>query len=149
MKVILLQDVKSLGVKGDTKTVADGYARNFLLKNNLAMEATATNINATAIHKQAVAHHKAVALAEAQEFATKIQETQLTIGVKVGANGKLFGAVSTQMIADALAAVGINIAKQSVVLAQPIKTLGKHTVDVKPYPGVTAHLNIVVVGQAI
>lgn len=145
MKVILKADVKGQGKKGDIINVSDGYARNFLFKNNLAIEASSSNVNSVNIAKQAQEHHKQVERAEAVELAKKIGETQVTVSVKVGENGKLFGALNTQSISDALAQVGIELDKKKIVLAEPIKTVGLHVVTVKPYAEVSAKLKVNVV----
>ena len=145
MKVILKADVKGQGKKGDIVNVSDGYARNFLFKNNLAVEATSSNMNSVNIAKQAQEHHKQVERAEAVELAKKINETQVTVGVKVGENGKLFGALNTQSISDALAQAGIELDKKKIVLSEPIKTVGVHTVTVKPYAEVSAKLKVNVI----
>ncbi|MCL2599450.1 MAG: 50S ribosomal protein L9 [Firmicutes bacterium] len=144
MKVLLKKDVKGLGKAGEIKEAADGYARNFLIKNGLADVATSSNVNAAQIHQQAVQHHKAEELAAAKELAKKVEQMSVTVGVKVGANGKLFGAINTQNIADALTKQGVEIDKQKVVIADPIKTIGKHGVSVKLYPGVSAKLVVMV-----
>lgn len=144
MKVILLKDVKGLGKKDDIKEVSDGYARNFLLKQGLAKEATATNVNSVNIAKKAEEHRRAVEKAEALELAKKLSATTVTIKVKVGETGKLFGALNTQAIADALAKEGISIDKKKIVLADPIKLVGAYEVTVKPYAEVSAKLKVVV-----
>lgn len=144
MKIILKKDVKALGKQGEVKEVADGYARNFLIKNGLAEIANTTNVNAAVIHQKAVEHHKAEEIAAAKELAQKIEQTTTKVTVKVGSNGKLFGAINTQNIAEALSKQGIEIEKQKIVLGDPIKTIGKHTVTVKLYAGVSAKLHIMV-----
>lgn len=144
MKVILLKDVKGLGKKNDIKEVSDGYARNFLLKTGAAKEATATSINSLNISKSAEQHRKSVEKAEAMELAKKLNATTVTVKVKVGETGKLFGALNTQAIADALAKMGIEIDKKKIVLADPIKSVGSYVVVVKPYAEVSAKLNVVV-----
>ena len=145
MKVILSADVKGQGKKGDIINVSDGYARNFLFKNGLAVEATASAVNSVNIAKQAQEHRKQVEKAEALELAKKINATQVTVGVKVGENGKLFGALNTQSIADALEKAGLPLDKKKIVLSEPIKTVGLHSVTVKPYAEVSAVLKVNVV----
>ncbi len=144
MKVILLQDVKGQGKKGDIVNVSDGYARNFLLKNKLAQEATATNVNSVNIAKKAEEHRKEVEKAEAIALAKRIDNTSVTVKIKVGANGKLFGALSSQNIADALRERGVEIDKKKIVLTENIKAVGTYTVTVKPYAEVSAKLTVVV-----
>ena len=145
MKVILLKDVKGQGKKDDIIDVSDGYARNFLLKNGFAKEATSTNINSVNIAKKAEEHRKAVEKAEALELAKKINDITVTVKIKVGETGKLFGALNTQAIADALKSQhNIDIDKKKIVLADPIKSVGAYTVTVKPYAEVSAKLKVVV-----
>lgn len=145
MKVILLKDVKGQGKKNDIIEVSDGYARNFLLKNGLAKEATATNVNSINIAKKAEEHRKAVEKAEAVELAKKLGEISVTVKIKVGETGKLFGALNTQAIADAIKAQhGLDIDKKKIVLAEPIKSVGVYTVTVKPYAEVSAKLKVTV-----
>jgi large subunit ribosomal protein L9 len=144
MKVILTQDVKGQGKKGDVINVSDGYARNFLFKNNLAAEATATALNSIHMQKEASAHHKAVEKAEAEALARRITDTPVTVRVKVGANGKLFGSLTSQTVADAMEKAGLAIDKKKIVLTDPIKLLGMYKITVKPYPGVSAVLTMMV-----
>ena len=145
MKVILLKDVKGQGKKDDVIEVSDGYARNFLLKNGLAKEATATNLNSVNIAKKAEEHRKAVEKAEAMELAKKISAVSVVVKIKVGETGKLFGALNTQAIADALKAQhNIDIDKKKIVLADPIKSIGIYTVTIKPYAEVSAKLQVTV-----
>lgn len=144
MKVILLKDVKGLGKKNDIKEVSDGYARNFLLKTGSAKEATSTNVNSLNIAKSAEQHRKSVEKAEAMELAKKLNATTVTVKVKVGETGKLFGALNTQAISDALAKMGIELDKKKIVLADPIKSIGVYEVAVKPYAEVSAKLKVVV-----
>ncbi len=146
MKVILLQDVKGQGKKGDIIEAKDGYARNFLFKNGLATEATASGINSIKIAKAAEDHRKAIARAEAVELAKKIESMTVTVKIKVGANGKLFGALNTQNVADALDEQGIQIDKKKIVISEPIKSLGTYTVIVKPYAEISAKLRVKVEG---
>lgn len=147
MKVILMQDVKAQGKKGDVIDVSDGYAKNFLLKNNLAIEATSVNLNSLKKSKEAADHRKSLEKAEAEELAKKISGMTVTIRLKVSETGKIFGALNTQAIADALSKEGIDIDKKKIVLPEPIKTVGAHTVTVKPYAEVSAKLNVVVMGE--
>ncbi len=145
MKVILLKDVKGQGKKDDIINVSDGYARNFLLKNGLAKEATSTNVNSVNIAKKAEEHRKAVEKAEAVELAKKISDISVSVKIKVGETGKLFGALNTQAIADALKAQhGLEIDKKKIVLSDPIKSVGSYTVTVKPYAEVSAKLKVTV-----
>lgn len=147
MKVILIKDVKAQGKKGDVIDVSDGYAKNFLLKNNLAIEATSVNLNSLKISKEAADHRKSVEKAEAEELAAKLNGMTLTIKLKVSETGKIFGALNTQSIADALKKEGIEVDKKKIVLPDPIKTVGSHTIIIKPYAEVSAKLKVVVEGE--
>lgn len=147
MKVILTQDVKAQGKKGEVIDVSDGYARNYLIKNGLAKEATSVNLNSLKISNAAEAHRKAVEKAEAEKLAKQLNGSTVTIKLKVSETGKIFGALNTQSIADALAEQGITIDKKKIVLPEPIKTVGQHTVIIKPYAEVQASLKVVVIGE--
>lgn len=142
MKVILTQDVKSQGKKGDILNVSDGYARNFLIKNNLAVEANASNVNSVNIQKAALVHKKQEEKAAAMELAEKLNKTTVCVKIKTGESGRLFGALNSQAIADALSADGIEVDKRKIVLAEPIKALGTYKVTVKPYAEVSATLTV-------
>ena len=146
MKVILTQDVKAQGKKGDVVNVSDGYARNFLFKNGLAIEANAANMNSLNNQKAAEKHRKDEEKAAAMELAKQLNSTTATISIKTGENGKLYGALSSQNIADALKGMGIELDKRKIVLTSPIKTLGVHKVTVKPYAEITATLTVKVEG---
>jgi large subunit ribosomal protein L9 len=145
MKVILIADVKGQGKRDDIINVSDGYARNFLFKNNLAVEATSANVNSVRVSKSAVEHHKSVERAAAVELAKKLDALTLDVFVKVGGSGKLFGALNTQSIADALAKAGFEFDKKKIVLPEPIKSVGLYTITVKPYAEVSAKLRVNVI----
>lgn len=147
MKVILVKDVKAQGKKGDVIEVSDGYARNYLFKNNLAIEASSMNLNSLKISKDAAEHRRAVEKAEAEALAAKLNGMTVTIKLKVSETGKIFGALNTQAIADALAREGVTVDKKKIVLPEPIKMVGAHTVTVKPYAEVSAKLKVVVEGE--
>ena len=140
MKVILKADVKGQGKKGEIINVSDGYARNFLFKNNLAAEATASTLNSARISAEAAEHRKAVEKAAAQELKKKLDSETVTVKIKVGESGKLFGALNTQNIADALSAKGYEVDKKKIVIAEPIKALGRYSVTVKCYAEISAKL---------
>ncbi|MBR2967311.1 MAG: 50S ribosomal protein L9 [Clostridia bacterium] len=147
MKVILIKDVKAQGKKGDVIEVSDGYARNFLLKNKLAIEANSVNLNSLKVSQAAADHRKEVEKAEAKKIAEKISGMTVTIKLKVSETGKIFGALNTQAIADALKKEGVEIDKKKIVLPEPIKSVGSHTVTVKPYAEISAKLKVVVEGE--
>lgn len=142
MKVILLQDVKGQGKKGDIVDVNDGYARNFLLARKLAQEATATNVNSVTIKKQAEAYHKEMEKKAALELKEQLKKLTVTVTIKTGENGRVFGSVTTKEIADALAQTGYEIDKKKIVLKEPIKNVGNYEMDVKLYPEITARLSV-------
>ncbi len=142
MKVILLQDVKGQGKKGDVVDVNDGYARNFLLARKLAQEATAANLNSITIKKQAEAYHKDMEKKAALELKEQLKELTVTVAIKTGENGRVFGSVTTKEIADALAQMGYEIDKKKIVLKEPIKNVGNYEMDVKLYPEITARLSV-------
>lgn len=141
MKLVLLQDVKSLGKKDDIVTVNDGYARNFLIPRKLGVEATAANLNNLKVQQANAAFQAAEQLKAAQELASKIGSVKLEMPVKVGGNGKLFGALSSKEIADAMKQqFGIEMDKKKIILNEPIKEIGERVVEVKLHKDVTAKL---------
>lgn len=142
MKVILTQDVKGQGKKDDVIDVSDGYARNFLIKNKLAVEATSAMINSIKIKKAADEHRRAEEKAAALELAKKISGTTVAVKIKVGETGKLFGALNTQAIADALKEAGYDIDRKKIVLPDVIKTVGVYEITVKPYAEVSAKIKV-------
>lgn len=143
MKVILLQDVKALGKKGQTVEVSDGYARNFILPKKLGIEANAKNINDLKLQK---AHEEKVAkeqLEEAKELAAKIEGLEVELSIKSGKDGRTFGSVSTKEIAQAFKEQhGIEIDKKKISLDEPIRTVGTSIVSIKLHREVTAKLNV-------
>ena len=145
MEVILLQDVKSLGKKGEMVTVNEGYARNFLLKKKLGVEATAHNKNELKLQKQ---HEEKVAqekLDEAKAFAEELKEKSITVSIKTGSGGRSFGSVSTQELAAAAKEqLGYELDKKKMVLDVPIKSPGIFTLPIKLHPKVTGELKVVV-----
>ena len=143
MKVILLQDVKGKGKKGQMLEISDGYARNYLLPKKLAMEATADAINTMRMNDKAAAEKAAKERAEAMETSRKLREMTVVVTAKGGGAGKLFGSVTRQEIADALKAKhGITIDKRKIVLADTIKNVGTYTVQCKLGYEITAPLTV-------
>jgi len=143
MKVILLQDVKGKGKKGQMIEVSDGYARNFMLPKKLAMEATADAINTMRMNDKAAAEKAARERAEALEISKKLREMTLVVTAKGGGAGRLFGSVTNQEIADALAKQsGIKLDKRKIVIADPIKNVGTYTVQCKLGYEITATLSV-------
>ena len=146
MKVILQQDVKGQGKKGELKEVSDGYARNFLFPRKLAVEATADNINTMKLQEKAKQAQIAKEKAEARENADKLKDCTVKISAKAGSNGKLFGAVTSKEISDALAAqYNIEIEKNKIIQAEPIKTYGSFEVKVKLGHEISTSLKVMVV----
>ena len=146
MKVIFNTDVRGQGKKGELKVVSDGYARNYLLPRNLATEATADNINALKLREKAKAAQIAKEKALAMENAKKLSAVQVIVKAKAGAGGKLFGAVTSQEISKALKEqFDIDIEKNKIVQAEPIKTFGSFTVKVKLGYEISGSINLMVV----
>ena len=146
MKVIFNTDVKGQGKKGEMKEVSIGYARNYLIPRGLASEATADNINALKLKEKAKAAQMAREKAEAEENAKKLEGIQVIIRAKAGSSGKLFGAVTSQEISDALKEQhSIDIEKNKIVQADPIKTFGSYQVKAKLGYEVNGTINLLVV----
>ena len=146
MKVIFNTDVKGQGKKGEMKEVSIGYARNYLIPRGLASEATTDNINALKLKEKAKAAQMAREKAEAEENAKKLDGIQVIIRAKAGGSGKLFGAVTSQEISDALKEQhGIDIEKNKIVQADPIKTFGSYQVKAKLGYEVNGTVNVLVV----
>jgi large subunit ribosomal protein L9 len=145
MEVILLADVKSLGKKGEMVTVSEGYARNFLLKKKLGVEATAHNKNELKLQKQ---HEEKVALEkleDAKAFAEELKEKSITVSIKTGSGGRSFGSVSTkELAAAAKEQLGYDLDKKKMVLDVPIKSPGIFTMPIKLHPQVTGELKVIV-----
>ena len=144
MKVILTKDVEKLGKSGEMRVVADGYATNFLIKNQLAVPAAGGAYRAWQ-HDIASREDKRVReRADAEIAATRIASTTLTMGVKVGDGGKLYGSITSKDIADALARRGIQVDRHKIDLEDPLKTLGTYKVAIKVYAGMTAEVTVIV-----
>ena len=143
MKVILLQDVKGKGKKGQMLEVSDGYARNFMLPKKLAIEATPDAINTMKMNDKATQERIAKEKAAALETSKKLRELTLVVKAKGGGAGKLFGAVTNDAIAAALKAnAGITLDKRKIVIAEPIKNVGTYTVQCKLGYEITAPLTV-------
>ena len=145
MEVILLEDVKSLGKKGQIVKINDGYARNYVLPKKLGLEATPKNLNDLKLEKARQAKQAAEELQEAKDLAVKVEEKPVKLTMKTGEGGKTVGTISTKEIAaEAKKQLGLNIDKKKMKLDEPIKTLGTHIVTVKLHKEVTAKLTVVV-----
>ena len=143
MKVILLQDVRGKGKKGQMLEVSDGYARNFMLPRKLAMEATPDAINTMRMNDKATQERIAKEKAEAMEVSRKLREMTVVVNAKGGGNGRLFGSVTNQEIADALKAkTGIALDKRKIVINDAIKNVGTYTVTCKLGYEITAPLTV-------
>lgn len=145
MKVILLEDVKSLGKKGEIVNVNDGYARNFIFKKNLGVEATSKNLNDLKLKKQNEEKLAAENLEKAKQLAAELSGKSVTLSIKAGTDGRAFGSVSTKEISTAAKEqLGYDLDKKKMHLNEPIKNIGTFTVPIKLHPKVTAELKVVV-----
>lgn len=143
MEVILIQDVKALGKKGDIVKVSDGYARNYILPKKLGLEATKQNLNELRLQKAAEAKKQQEILEEAQELAKKLNDITVRVTIKAGEGGKTFGSVSTKEISNAVKEqYGYDFDKKKLQLSEPIKNAGSYTVPVKLHPKVTAQMKV-------
>ncbi|HAC61102.1 MAG TPA: 50S ribosomal protein L9 [Lachnospiraceae bacterium] len=143
MKVILLEDVKKVGKKGEIVEVSDAYARNVLIRKNQGVEATSANLNTLKLKKANDEKVAAENLAEAEALKKEIEEKAVLLKVKTGEGGKLFGSISNGQIADAMKEqLGIGIDRRKIVIDAPIKNTGEMTVDVKLHPQVKAELKV-------
>ena len=143
MKVVLLEDVKSLGKKGDIVEVSEGYARNFIIPKKKGVEANQENLNTLKLQKaneEKIAKEK---LEAAKELAAKLNEASVSLTIKGGKDGRSFGSVSSKEIEEAIKSqLGLEIDKKKLVIAEPIKTFGNHEVKVKLHKDVTAALKV-------
>lgn len=143
MKVILLEDVKSLGKKGQIVDVNDGYARNFILPKKLGLEATGKNLNDLKLQKQNQEKIAQETLDAAKELAKKIEAGKVEVKIKTGEGGRTFGSVSSKEVAAAVKGqMGLDIDKKKIQMKEAIKTLGTHIVPVKLHAKVTAELKV-------
>ncbi|MBW8383394.1 MAG: 50S ribosomal protein L9 [Youngiibacter sp.] len=142
MKIILLKDVKDLGKKGDVVDTSDGYARNFLFPRKLAQEATSENLHVVNMKKDSERKQKLKEVEEAQAIAEKMKNKEVTVNVKVGENGRLFGAVTSKDVAEIIKKnFGIDVDKKKVVV-ETIKMVGSYDVEVKVYPEISAKFKL-------
>ncbi|MDE7319357.1 MAG: 50S ribosomal protein L9 [Lachnospiraceae bacterium] len=145
MKVILLEDVKSLGKKGDLVEVNDGYARNFILAKKLGIEATPKNMNDLKLKRAHEDKLAAQRLEEAKAFAENLKNVQVTLKIKAGEGGRLFGSISSKEIAQAAKEqLNLEIDKKKLVLPNPIRAVGTTMVPIKLHPKVTGELKVIV-----
>lgn len=146
MEVVLLEDVKALGKKGQVVKVNDGYARNFILPKKLGIEATPKNLNDLKLQKANEAKIAAEQLAAAKELAAELAEKSITLAIKAGEGGRAFGSVSSKEISKAITdQLGMEIDKKKLVLPEPLKTFGTHQVPIKLHKDVMGKLDVKVV----
>ena len=148
MKLILLEDVKGVGKKGDIVNKNDGYAINFLIPKKLAVEATNANLNELELKKKSEAKRKKEELEEAQRLGAELNDKVVKVKVKAGENGKVFGSVTNKEIASALLEqTGLDIDKKKISFDDPIKMVGRRIVKVKLHPQVTVELTVEIAGE--
>ena len=142
MKVILKQDVKGQGKKGDIVNVNNGYARNFLIPRGLAEEANADALNSAVLKKQAQDFHKEEEKKQAQKSKLELEKLTVVLKVKCGENGKVFGSITNALISSQLQQMGYTVDKKKIVLKEPIKSAGSYILDVKLFPDIVAKLKV-------
>ncbi len=147
MKIILLKDVKGTGKQGEVIEVSDGYARNFLIKKGLAEEATAVKLNSLNIKNKSLEFHKNEEIKALKQQAENLKGKKVTLKIKCGENGKIFGSITTKEIADAVNELGFSVDKKKVLLKEPIKNLGTYAVEIKFLTDVSAKITIEVIAQ--
>ncbi|WP_070001187.1 50S ribosomal protein L9 [Cellulosilyticum sp. I15G10I2] len=146
MKIILTQDVKKVGKKGDILEVKDGYARNALLPKGLAVEASAVNLNQRKLEQNAMDKKKQAELDEAKQIEAKLKEKEIKLALKTGEGGKIFGSVTSKEIAETIKKeLGLDIDKKKIQLKEGIKSLGTQTIAIKLHPQVTASVTVSIV----
>ncbi|MBR6503918.1 MAG: 50S ribosomal protein L9 [Firmicutes bacterium] len=145
MKVIILQDMKNVGKKGEIKNVSDGYAKNFLIPKGIVKEATDANIRELKRKQAADAERRATDKASAEILKERLTQIRVTVKAKAGENGKVFGSITSKDISDALKdQFGIEIDKKKIVVNDPIKMLGEYTVGAKLYQEVSGEVKVLV-----
>lgn len=143
MKVILLEDVRGSGEKGDVVEVSDGYARNYLIPRGIAMEASTANLNELKNRERAEQKRKEAAAAEAKEMADKLSQVTVVIKAKSGESGKLFGSVTNQEIGSELQKQhNLHVDRKKIVLDEPIREIGEMELDVRLHPGIVGKLKV-------
>ena len=145
MKVILLKDVPALGTTGAIKDVKEGYARNYLIPRGLAAEATEGNLRSLQRQQRAHAERTERERTDVERLAAELSQAVVEIRAKGGEGGRLFGSITSQHVADALAARGVQVSKRQIELKEPIKTAGFYKVPVRVGLGVVAHVDVNVV----
>jgi len=147
MKVILLQDVKNLGKKGDIVETAEGYGRNYLLPRKMAKEANAANLNQAKKDQATQAHRAAQRKDEAVMLAAQLKKVHVVVKVRVGENGKMFGSITSKEISENLKSLGYEIDKRKIELPEPIKAVGQYQISIKLHPEVSAKIEVEILAQ--
>lgn len=148
MKVILREDVKSLGKAGDIVNVSDGYARNYLIPRGLALIADEKNVKAFELQKKKLLESIEKEKAKTMEFAERLKNTTVTIKAKAGEDGKLFGSITTMHISEALKKEGIELDRKRIVLTEPIKRTGEYRIAIKLPHEINSELSLRVVNES-
>ena len=147
MKVVLLKDVKGTGKKGDIVTVAYGFGKNFLLKNGYASLATNSILNENKGQKEAEAYHKEQERLKAVELGKRLESVKLTLAVKCGENGKVFGSVTNKELSEELSKQGLDVPKNKIELPAPLKTTGLYTISARLHPTVNVKFKVEIIPQ--
>ncbi|MBN2851534.1 MAG: 50S ribosomal protein L9 [Clostridia bacterium] len=148
MEVILLEDVKGLGKKNELVKASDGYARNYLFKKNLAIEASKQNVNIMKNRQNAQKMKKNIELGDAKEIKESIDGKEIVLHASSGENGKLFGSITTMDIAEALKKnFRVIVDKKKIIMKEHIKSIGTHEIQIKIYQGVNATIKVNVIGE--
>ena len=148
MKVILTQDVKKIGKKGEIINASDGYAKNFLFPQKLAVPADAQNLNELKAKQASEKHKKEIETEEAKKIAEQIKQIKITIKAKIGENQKLFGSITSKEIAEQIEnQIKIKIDKKKITLKDPIKTIGEYPIEIKLYEGVSLKTTVQIIPE--
>ncbi len=147
MKVILKEDVKSIGSMGQIVDVADGFGRNYLVPKGLAVEANIKNIKSLEHEKKVIQEKVKKIKNQAQDLAGRVSDTTLVIKAKAGEEGKLFGSVTTMDIVEQLKNAGIDIDKKKIILEEPIKRVGSYSIKIKIHPEIATEVNVQVIEE--
>lgn len=147
MKVLLLADVKGTGKKGEIKEVADGYAKNFLLKNGKARIADNSALSENKMKKASDAFHKEVELQAAKELAKKLSNVKLKLEIRCGENGKTFGSITSKEVSDELKTLGFDVDKRKIEIKEPLKAIGSYTITARLHPEVSCSFSVEIVSK--
>ena len=148
MNILLNEDVKNLGAMGDVVKVKDGYARNFLIPQGVAVVASKKSINAMQHEQRIIDEKRKKLLSVAEQLAAKVSDAKLSFTMKAGEEGKLFGSITSMDIAEQLSQQGVEVEKKKISIAAPIKSLGEHSVEVSFGLGVNATVTVTVTAEA-